>query len=95
MILARRQIAHRTVLAIERDVRREGTLRVLREHKLESMLRDRLRGPEMPFAELRRGVTRVLQARGDGGLLVEAVERGAVVIEIKAALKAPGHQSSA
>ena len=60
----------------------------------ETMLRDRVRGPEMPFAELRRGVTRVLQSHGDGGLLVEAVERGAVVIEIEATLKAPGHHAA-
>jgi hypothetical protein len=81
--------------AIERDVRREGPLRVLRKHMLKTMLRDRVRGPEVPLAELRRGVTRVLQSRGDGGLLVEAVERGAVVVEIEAALEPPRHHAAA
>jgi hypothetical protein len=49
----------------------------------------------VPLAELRRGVARVLQPRGDGGLFVEAVERGAVVIEIETALEATRHHAAA
>ena len=49
----------------------------------------------MPLAELCGGVAGVLQAGGDGGFLVEAVERGAVVVEIEAALEASGHDAAA
>ena len=62
---------------------------------LEAVPRDRVRGSEVPLPELCCGVARVLQTRGDGGLLVEAVERGAVVIEIKAALEASCHHAAA
>lgn len=87
-----RVIAHRAVFAIHGDVRGEGLLPVLRKDMPEAMPRDLGERPEVPFAELRRDVARVLQPRGEGGLLVESIERGAVVIEIESPLKAPRHE---
>ncbi len=69
-----REIAHGLILAVERDVRRKRTLGVLSEGVLEAVRGDGGRRAEMPLAEMRRGVARILQARGDGGLLVEAIE---------------------
>ena len=75
VIHLRRQIAHRAVLAVERDVGRKRGLGVLCEDVGEAVLRDLRRGAEVPFAELGGGVTGFLQPRGDGGLLVEAIQR--------------------
>jgi hypothetical protein len=89
-----RELAHRAIFAIHGDVCGEGLPAVLRIHMPEAMPRDLRQRSEVPFAELRRHIACVLQPRGDRGLLVEAIKRGAVVIEIKSPLKAPRHESA-
>lgn len=92
VIRVRRVIAHRAVFAIHGDVGGESLLPMLRKDMPEAMPRDLRQRPEVPFAELRGDVARVLQSRGEGGLLVEAIERGVVVVEVKAPLKTPRHE---
>ena len=89
-----RKIAHGTVLSVESEVGGERALRVLREDVLKPV-RGNLRGrTKVPFSELGGGVTRLAQAFGEGGLLVEAVESRAVVVEIEAPLETTGEQSA-
>ena len=53
------------------------------------------RRAEVPFAKLRGDVTGLLQAGGDGGFLVEAIESATVGLDTKAALKFADHQACA
>ncbi len=93
VIHLRWQVFHAPVLAIERDVGGEWALGVLGEDVFEAVRGNLRRPAEVPLAELRGGIAGILQARGDGGFLVEACEVLAVVVHVEAALELADHQS--